>query len=441
MHMKLQSKLIGQLSKKYGKAMNLMVATPSGVQEYRQLLENWRNGFPASYNGDNPDTSLDKQHPWLILHRHYLQTISLLMILDPFKSYLTRTPARDASKAWMDVRSTGIDYCLKLMGALRSFFTYLFPRDAKFHFILFCIFDVSTILCSAVLHDEEGNLPRRDEVYEYINLAADMLQQLNSVTKSANTSNDVLQKLKARLPDPNAKPSGTLAATARQIKHPTKKVKKETSMTPLSTDSSPNIQGGNGMPAEMPTNQPTNCNSTGRSATDATPLGWSEAASAPRDNDINLNGNIAGAANSNRDQPAHATNEGHLNRSEMTGNIACPSNTLHGDQYLPPSVPQPPTHDTSAAHNGHLDANHLPENFTGHHTALVMPPAVPEPEVAPAPFVFNGTFEDLGFGNITQGDFGDFGEMWGWTQLDLGYTPRSFYEQQPSQSWDPNQQQ
>ncbi|KAF4997372.1 hypothetical protein FGRMN_3957 [Fusarium graminum] len=103
-------------------------------------------------------------------------------------------------EAELKIRSDGINYCLELMVSLRGFFDYAYPRDAKFHFVLFCIFDISTVLCSAVLHDEHHMLPRRDEVYKTIDEAHGMLQSLRTVTKSAKASYGILTRIVQRLP-------------------------------------------------------------------------------------------------------------------------------------------------------------------------------------------------------------------------------------------------
>lgn len=425
LHMKLQSKLIGQLSKKYGKAVNLMVATPAGAQEYRQHLENWRATFPPRYDGDKPDNSMDKDHPWLILHRHYLQTMSLLMTLDPFKSFLTRTPAKDASQAWMEARRTGIDYCLKLMSALSDFFTHLYPRDAKFHFILFCIFDVSAILCSAVLHDEEGDLPRRSEVYESITLAADILSQLNSVTKSARTCHAVLQKLKARLPDrrlPRRKLSNP-PPMAPPMAYPTKKPKQDAQPTPLNPTSNTSASS---VPVETLSVKSSSSTAVAPSASDVDPLQSIESATPP----------TATISNSGDGSIPDVTSGPHVAEGhQLPSNFHLPQTAENPTNSYCTSLPPQPDY----TQNNDMDAANVDANPVQQHDFGINPADfyIPQP-VAPQDFAASSTphssnFEDLGFGNITQSDFGDFGEMWRWSQLDLTYTPQFMCQNSPQQ--------
>ncbi|CAM1504232.1 Fc.00g018230.m01.CDS01 [Cosmosporella sp. VM-42] len=197
-HMKLQSGLIRQLFGRFGLTKN--VVSPRDVQEYQRIIETWINGFPPPFNVHNPDKSLDESCPWIVLHRHYLRTMAFSMLLDPIRAYLARPFTIDATEAELQIRSDGIDYCLELMISLRGFFDHVYPRDAKFHFVLFCIFDTSTVLCSSILHDEHHTLPRRDDVFQAIDDAHAMLQRLNTVTKSAKTSYGILTRIVQRLP-------------------------------------------------------------------------------------------------------------------------------------------------------------------------------------------------------------------------------------------------
>lgn len=197
-HMKLQSSLIRKLFGRFGLTKN--VTAPADVQEYQCILENWIRQFPPPFRVHNPDHSLDLSCPWIVLHRHYIRTMAFSMLLDPIRAYLARAFTIDSTDAELQIRSDGIDYCLELMVSLRGFFDHVYPRDAKFHFVLFCIFDTSTVLCSAVLHDQYHTLPRRDDVFRAIDEALAMLQRLNTVTKSAKTSYGILSRIVHRLP-------------------------------------------------------------------------------------------------------------------------------------------------------------------------------------------------------------------------------------------------
>lgn len=197
-HMKMQSSLIRQIFARFGPTKN--VKTHAEVQEYQQIVEAWINTFPPPFNIHNPDKSLDASCPWITLHRHFIRTVAFSMLLQPIRSFLTRPFAIRSLDSELQIRRDGISYCLELMVSLRGFFDHAYPRDAKFHFILFCIFDVSTVLCSAVLHDEHHTLPRREDVYRTIDEAHSLLQSLSTMTKSAKASYGILTRIVQRLP-------------------------------------------------------------------------------------------------------------------------------------------------------------------------------------------------------------------------------------------------
>src|SRR5262249_46632532 len=124
----------------------------------------------------------------------------------------------DAKESELKIRSNGIDYCLELMISLRGFFDHVYPRDSKFHFVLFCIFDTSTVLCSAILHDEHHTLPRRDDVLKAIDDAHAMLQRLRMVTKSARTSYGILSRIIQRLPRTDMTPGSEASPSAKRLR-------------------------------------------------------------------------------------------------------------------------------------------------------------------------------------------------------------------------------
>ncbi|KAM6531773.1 hypothetical protein FSOLCH5_001225 [Fusarium solani] len=267
-YMKLQSNLIRQLFGRFGLTKN--VVSPADVQEYQRMIEAWIEDFPAPFQAHNPDTSLDASCPWIVLHRHYLRTMAFSMLLDPIRVFLARPFTIRSSEAELQIRSGGINYCLELMVSLRGFFDHVYPRDAKFHFVLFCIFDTATVLCSAVLHDQYHTIPRRDDVFKAIDEAHDMLQRLRTVTKSAKTSFGILNRIVQRLPrtvvtpkmvtgSPSSKKAriGEAAASPQTVSHecvsasfaPQPTTTMATSMTPATALSSVGVPALSGLPS------------------------------------------------------------------------------------------------------------------------------------------------------------------------------------------------
>lgn len=197
LHMKLQSELITQLANRFGRPRD--VTSVQDVQEYQRIIEAWMRALPPTYGFDDADKSADVQRPWIVLHRHYLHTMSYSMLLDPIRAYLAKYMSTASPPRELAIRSDGVDYSLKLMGALYGFFDHVYPRDAKFHFVLFCIFDTAAVLCSALMHDEDGSIPRHGEILGAIDGAVAMLKRLNTVTKTAKTSYDVLLRVSQRV--------------------------------------------------------------------------------------------------------------------------------------------------------------------------------------------------------------------------------------------------
>ncbi|KAG6244754.1 hypothetical protein E4U24_004826 [Claviceps purpurea] len=218
LHIKLQSELIGRISKRFHNAKE--VVRPSDVQTYQTIVETWMREFPAPYDLFNPDKSNDESRPWIVLHRHNLHNIALSMLLEPFRRYLAKPLSKNSPADELTIRSDGINYALRLMMSLHEFFDHVYPRDAKFHFVLFCIFDTAAVLCSALMHDQDCSIPRQHEVFCAIDKAVAMLKRLNTVTKTARTSYEVLVKVAQRIPRPPPPPEQRLVAKPQQFSTP-----------------------------------------------------------------------------------------------------------------------------------------------------------------------------------------------------------------------------
>ncbi|KAG6033711.1 hypothetical protein E4U41_006844 [Claviceps citrina] len=204
MHIKLQSELIGHLSKRFGNAK--AVVRPPEVDMYRTIVETWMSNFPRTYALTNPDRSNDASRPWIVLHRYHLHTTALTMLLEPLRPYLAKPLSRHSPMDELKIRSDGVRYALRLLSCLHDFFDHVYPRDAKFHFVLFCIFDTAAVLCSAVMHDQDWSIPQQNGIFGAIDKAVAMLKRLNTVTKTSRTSYEVLVKVAQRITRPPPAP-------------------------------------------------------------------------------------------------------------------------------------------------------------------------------------------------------------------------------------------
>lgn len=104
-------------------------------------------------------------------------------------------------------RDEAVDYTIILMRKLSEFFEFLYPRDAKFHWALFSIFDTAAVLCSAILHDEDCCILRRADVILAVESARSMLERLATETRTAKTSYEILSRLLKRIENPYSQPN------------------------------------------------------------------------------------------------------------------------------------------------------------------------------------------------------------------------------------------
>ena len=72
LHVKLQSLILGKLSRRFGTIEKPM--PPCLVKEYMRMVQAWMDSFPPQLHAHNPDASLDLEHEWIPIQRHILQS-------------------------------------------------------------------------------------------------------------------------------------------------------------------------------------------------------------------------------------------------------------------------------------------------------------------------------------------------------------------------------
>jgi hypothetical protein len=127
-------------------------------------------------------------------------------MVDFLKPYLTRDRRDSLTDNDDEFRKMGIDIALRLLRVSRNLFDHEFPINAKFHMVVFSIFDTATLLCSAIIHDRDHVLPHREEVLSAIDSSVDMLHQLSLTTKLGASSYNFLQKLVQASPELSRRP-------------------------------------------------------------------------------------------------------------------------------------------------------------------------------------------------------------------------------------------
>jgi hypothetical protein len=174
--------------------------SPEQVLAYQREVEGWISSFPPVYSITEPDTSWDKEHPYIVLQRRQLHATAYMIKLDPLKPYITKRVNGFTPEINQAFQTIGIDCCLKLMEASQRIFDVVFPISAKFHLVIFCIFDTAAILCSALIHDKARSLPQRHQVIKAIDTALTMLEQFSLITETGAISYKIISTLVAALP-------------------------------------------------------------------------------------------------------------------------------------------------------------------------------------------------------------------------------------------------
>lgn len=185
--------MVSQLLRRFGAIENN--TTPHLIKEYLRMVHDWMATFPPQLDVENPDASLDLEHEWIPLHRHMLHFAAYRMMLDPLRPYLSCGMTAQSTKDELQLRAEGVDHALKFLHSLIAFFSYIYLRDAMFHVMLFSLFETSAMLCSTIIHDEDGSLSRRDDILDTVQGSVAVLRKLTDSTWTAR----ILHKNLARI--------------------------------------------------------------------------------------------------------------------------------------------------------------------------------------------------------------------------------------------------
>jgi hypothetical protein len=205
-HMALQAQLGRRIANVLSDAQSVQNLSSKEVFAVQAECEKFIEELPPIFRVKNPDTSLDEQHPYFIFQRHQMHCVIFVTMVDFMKPYLTRDRQDKLTERDDEFRKMGIDIALRLLRVSRNLFDHEFPINAKFHMVVFSIFDTATLLCSAIIHDRDHMLPHRDEVLTAIDNSVDMLHQLSLTTKLGASSYNFLQKLIQASPELSRRP-------------------------------------------------------------------------------------------------------------------------------------------------------------------------------------------------------------------------------------------
>ncbi|KAJ5620680.1 hypothetical protein N7510_004664 [Penicillium lagena] len=161
----------------------------------RNVIEEWLVSLPPAYRIRDPYTQWDEEYRFVPLHRLQLHAVGYMTMFLPFKECLTKTFRANLSDAENNHREIAVDTALRLMAICHQLFNHVFPVNAKFHLITFLTFDTAAFLCSAVIHDKNKGLPRREEILQAIKLACSMMGKLARATKTRAICYPILTRL------------------------------------------------------------------------------------------------------------------------------------------------------------------------------------------------------------------------------------------------------
>lgn len=200
-HMALQANLGRRVATVVSDAQSVHDLSAKQVLAVQAECEKFIDELPAIFRVKNPDTSFDEEHPYFVFQRHQLHVVTFVTMLDVLKPFLTRDRRDKMTERDEEFRKMGVNIALRSLRVARNLFDHEFPINAKFHMVVFSIFDTSTILCSAIIHDRDHVLPHRQEVVDAIGSSLEMLHQLSLATKLGAASYNFLFKLVQATPE------------------------------------------------------------------------------------------------------------------------------------------------------------------------------------------------------------------------------------------------
>lgn len=179
---------LGQLS---GSGQNYKAYDEEGSEKEDYEPSRMPDHLPDNMSWRNTSTEFDA-NIWAALQNFILSTMRLSSALDPLRPHLIRPMSQASPVTELRSRQQALRLALKYMNCLFKFLRFIFPEDAIYHVIIFLIFDVATLLGSAVLHDSDSSMPTRVTSWEAVQSTLCMLKKLSSKAPIAKKAFEVL---------------------------------------------------------------------------------------------------------------------------------------------------------------------------------------------------------------------------------------------------------
>lgn len=180
---RLQYQLISSLAKRWHTPHR--INTPSAIRAHTGLVQEYVRNLPPVYDINYTDTSDDQKWPWLVTHRYYIQAMAYLMILQPYKMYLSN-PSLDPTLAdAQDMRIEAMQYSLIALKVATQWSSRALAGDRHFHILVLCLFDTAAFLGVSLA---KHRMPLSDRARAAVDKALGTLQQLGEISQGAKTS-------------------------------------------------------------------------------------------------------------------------------------------------------------------------------------------------------------------------------------------------------------
>ncbi|KAK4062136.1 uncharacterized protein Triagg1_10011 [Trichoderma aggressivum f. europaeum] len=191
--MSLQSELGSALLQAFGKLGPL--EETEDARRHRNIVESWAARLPPHFSLRNPDTSLDEGYPWLRFQRFSLTMMGTLSLLSPLRPFLIIPLSTGSLAEYLQLQRDGTLWALRYLNRLFQFLRFAFPNDPTYHTILFFMFDVSVLLCSAMIHDIDSSMPMRESVLRAIEGSLGVMRALEHRAPIPKHSYKILNRL------------------------------------------------------------------------------------------------------------------------------------------------------------------------------------------------------------------------------------------------------
>jgi hypothetical protein len=199
-HIALETQLFLDLSRSYTHLGTDML--PDEIGRLHKDVDGWLASLSSVHRVFEPDRSWDNEHMYIPMQRRQLHATAYMIKLGPLKQYLTKKKWSPKSNTGEDIRAVGVDVALMLLEVTQELSESPFTICGKFHFFIFCLFDTSAILCSAIAYDQNSgpSLPKRMEILEALSRSLQVLKGLAASSKTAALSYKLLMKIVNALP-------------------------------------------------------------------------------------------------------------------------------------------------------------------------------------------------------------------------------------------------